>query len=578
MTLQRGPLSARCEINSSPAADCRQKGLRYERPGRVSHRALSVVLIVWLAFVVSCSSTNQGATTPEAAATDRQALRPVALPDLSRASPSVRLQLNEQFASLMALIEKSTGSSAELGAAYGELGKLLTAAEFAAQAEPYYSNAQALAPGDPRWSYYLGHLYRVQGDTAKAALLFEGTLQLRPDDVAALIWLGDTALNQGRLEQAGSAFSKALSLQPRLVAARVGLGRAALASRDYAGAVEHFEAALALDRRASIVHYPLALAYRGLGKVDEAEAHLRQRGEVEIGPPDPLMRDLTESLHSAALFEARGDRAIAAGDFKAAVAAFQRGVELEPDRLSIRHKMATALSLTGDIASAVSQFQEVLRRSPDFAGAHYSLAVLLQSDGQFDLAIERFAAAVRYDPTYLEARVQLANALRRRGRVDESVREYAETIKMDPRIGEARFGYALALVRLKRYEAARDSLLEDLDRYPDRTEFPHALARLLAAAPAERVRDGRRALALAQRLVREKGGASSNDLRETMAMAFAESGQYEQAVAWQREAIAGVEQGGRRNLAVAMAENLRLFERQKPCRVPWRDDPVWASF
>jgi tetratricopeptide (TPR) repeat protein len=540
-----------------------------------------VVQTVGLAFALSCSSTNQSSTTPPAATpavTDRQALRPVALPDLSRVSPSVRLQLTDQYGVLMAAMEKSTGSSPGLGAAYGEMGKLLMAAEFSGEAEPCYLNAQALAPGDPRWPYYLGHLYRARGDTARAAALFERTLTLRPDDVPALVWLGETSLDQGRLDQAMSAFSRALTLQPRLVAARVGLGRVDLARRDYAGAVEQFESALALDRRASIVHYPLALAYRALGKVDEAEAHLRQRGEIEIGPPDPLMRDLNESLNSAAIFEARGDRAIAAGDFKAAVVAFQRGVELAPDRLVIRHKMATALSLTGDVRGAVSQFQEVLRRSPDFAGSHYSLAVLLLSNGQLDQAIERLAAAVHYDPTYLEARVQLANALRQRGRVEESVREYAEAIKMDPRVGEARFGYALALVRLKRYEAARDALLEDVDLYPDRPEFPHALARLFAAAPADRVRDGQRALVLAQRLVTGTGGRPSNDLRETMAMAFAESGQYEQAAAWQREAIAGAEQDGRHDLAVAMTENLRQFERQKPCRVPWRDDPVWASF
>jgi tetratricopeptide (TPR) repeat protein len=277
--------------------------------------------IVLAALVLSCSSPNQRAATPQAAepaATDPQAVRPITLPDLSRVSPSVRQQLTEQYASLMTAIEKSTGSNAELSAAYGEMGKLLMAAEFPGEAELCYLNAQALAPGDPRWSYYLGHLYRVKGDTAKAAALFERTLQLRPDDVPALIWLGETSLDQGRLDQATSAFSKALSLQPRLVAARVGLGRAALARRDFAGAVEQFESALALDRRASIVHYPLALAYRGLGKVDEAEVHLRQRGEVEIGPPDPLMRDLAESLHSASMFEARGDRALAAGDFKAA--------------------------------------------------------------------------------------------------------------------------------------------------------------------------------------------------------------------------------------------------------------------
>jgi tetratricopeptide (TPR) repeat protein len=425
-----------------------------------------------------------------------------------------------------------------------------------------------------RWPYYLAHLYRLRGESVKAAAYFERALQIRPDEAAALVWLGEMYVDQGRPEQAEPLFTRALSRQPRLLAARFGLGRAALAKRDYVQAVEHLEAALALDRRASVIHYPLAMAYRRLGKLDLAEAHARQRGEVEIGPPDPLMQEVVEALQSVVTYENRGDRAFARGEYAAAAADFRKGLELAPDKLSVRHKLAATLSLTGDVPGAVRQFQEVLRRSPTFAGAHYSLGVLLQADGQYDLAIDRFSAAVQYDPTYLEARLQLAHALRRRGRSEAALRQYAEAIKMDPRLAEARFGYAMALVRLNRYQDARDWLSEAMNLHPDRREFAQALARLLAAAPDSHVRDGRRALALTQELIK---GPQTGEVRETMAMVLAEIGEYDEAVTWQREAIAASQQAGEHTAASPMGENLKRYERRQPCRTPWRDDLLWES-
>src|SRR5262245_15352154 len=75
--------------------------------GCTLHRArrltVPFVPIVLAALTLSCSSPNQRATTPqggEPAATDRQALHPVTLPNLSLVSPSVRLQLTEQYTSL----------------------------------------------------------------------------------------------------------------------------------------------------------------------------------------------------------------------------------------------------------------------------------------------------------------------------------------------------------------------------------------------------------------------------------------------------------------------------------------------
>ena len=42
---------------------------------------------------------------------------------------------------------------------------VLQAAEYYEAAEPAYLNAQDLMPGDARWPYYLGHLYKSIGQT-----------------------------------------------------------------------------------------------------------------------------------------------------------------------------------------------------------------------------------------------------------------------------------------------------------------------------------------------------------------------------------------------------------------------------
>jgi tetratricopeptide (TPR) repeat protein len=153
-------------------------------------------------------------------------------------------------------------------------------------------------------------------------------------------------LDDNQPSQAEARFAQALATQPGTVAALYGSGQAAMAQKDYSHAVERFEQVLAADPRASIAHYPLALAYRALGDTAKAEAHLSQQGKTEVGPPDPRMVELRNLLASSAAEEARGMRAAEGGDFKSAVEHFRKGVELAPDSVSLRFNLARALSLT----------------------------------------------------------------------------------------------------------------------------------------------------------------------------------------------------------------------------------------
>lgn len=524
-----------------------------------------------LAYGCTSGESSSDATRQRSSASDsqREGLRPVSLPDLSPMTPSVQTQLQESHDALMRQVASRDTPAADLGAAYGKVGKLLMAAQCFDAAEPYLSNARTLLPTDGRWPYFLGHVARTKGRLPDALSFFEEAVERRPEDVAALIWLGDVYLASGRPDDAESPLKKALEKDGRSVATLYRLGRVAMARRDYAGAVKHLEEALAVAPSAPGLHYPLGLAYRGLGDQARAQAHLGREHALEgLAPPDPLMQELNELLNSPTSWEARGVRALNRGDWATAAVHFRRGAELDPKSPSLRHRLGSALYMMGDAQGALREFERAISISPKHAQSHYSLAVLLESKGRVEEALQGYSAAVRYEPTYVEARIRLADLLGRVGRPDASLAEYNRALSIDPRVPEAAFGYAMALVALGRYKEALKRMEQGTESYPGELDFAYAMARVLAAAPDASVRDGRRALAVMAVLTDEQ---QRKDGGETMAMALAEVGRFGEAVVWQRGAISAAERAGQPEVAARMAENLKLYEKGQPCRTSGRN-------
>jgi tetratricopeptide (TPR) repeat protein len=503
-------------------------------------RGLAIVCVA--AITIACQPERQVGVPP--------------LPPLDGMAPPVQQQIREQYDRL---------NGARTPSEFGAMGVLLMAAEAIDAADPFLRQAAVLAPDEPRWPYYLGHLSRMKGDAERAAAHFERVLALRPDDVPALVWLGNVTLEQGRADAAAALYTKALERQPGLFAARFGLGRAALVGGKVAEAVTQLEALSAAEPRATAVNYPLAMAYRQAGRLVDAEARLRARGDAQPPLPDPLMRELAEALRSPVVYESRGDRALAAGQPEAAVEAFRQALALAPDRRAIKQKLATALAVNGDVRSAVTLYQELLAQDPDFPEAHYSLGALFLGGGQLPQAIEQFEAAVKGDSGYLHARLQLGHALRRAKAFDRALAAYEGALAVDPRFADARLGYAVTLADAGRFAAARAWLTESRRAQPERLEFTELLVRLLAAAPDAKVRDGRMGAELAARLVAQ---ARTWRTLEAQAMALAESGQWMEAVERQRDAI-DLFQRATRTTSPSLADGLRRYERREPSRVPW---------
>jgi tetratricopeptide (TPR) repeat protein len=334
----------------------------------IGHSAAAAMVIATMA----AGCTERPADSAISAADNmasRPPLLPIFLPPMTGADGAARRQIQGAYDTVTAGAADRTLSPRVLGLRYGEMGKLFMAAELHDAAEPCLLNAATLLPDEPRWPYYLAHLYRRKGDLAKAATYLEQTLSATPDDATAWWWLGTVRLQQGRLDDAEAGFSRASTLRPGALSSVYGLGRVALARSDFATAVGYFERVLAMDARATAAHYPLAQAYRALGQLEKAQAHASQRSVVAIVPIDPLMDELGGLLQSTTAYHDRGMRAARFNDWGEAVTQFRLAVESAPDDADGRLALSAALSQTGDLSGAIEQARRAVELAPQDADA-----------------------------------------------------------------------------------------------------------------------------------------------------------------------------------------------------------------
>lgn len=168
-------------------------------------------------------------------------------------------------------------------------------------------------------------------------------------------------------------------------------------------------------------------------------------------------------------------------------------------------------------------------------------AIQLANNGDYESAVGRFQAALEIDPGQHLFRFQLARLLAALGRYEEAGREFATVVRAMPENGAARRGEVTALLLAGRYGDARQKLEQGLVALPRDGQLAHTLARLLATAPDDSVRDGELALRLAQSVYEIK---KMYETAETLAMAHAESGNFEEAINIQQSLIARAESDG----------------------------------
>lgn len=519
---------------------------------------------------MSLASAASGAplSTPPGPSQARRAVVPVPTPDLDNMDALVREQIQERQRWHRRVIETSGADAKEQILAYGELGTLYHAYGLPDAAEACYRNAAQLAPNDYRWPYYLALLYRDRNDSGSAIASFERALTAAPNDVPTLIRLAEVQLDQNRPELASPLLDKAVKIDRTNAAALAALGQIALSRRDFGRAAGLLERALALQPAASSLRSPLALAYRGLGDAGKAGAQIEQHGTGEVTLNDPLLRKLHGLAKAQREHQQRGAAAFAAGRVDEAIAEFRQSVREDPLYSVPRVNLALALLKTEALDQAAEELSMALTTAPESPQAHFAFGYVRAQQGAQSEALGHYRAAVTSDPEYVDAWFNLAASLAALGRHEDAAAAYAEVVGRRPDWPLARLHEASSLILADRDADARARLDAAAAAMPRDGYVAHALARLLATSPDGAVRDGAQALVLAEALFKAR---PSLEHAETMAMALAELGRFDDAVRWQREAMTIAEQNSRNAEQGLLERRLALYQRGEPCRAPWKE-------
>jgi tetratricopeptide (TPR) repeat protein len=172
--------------------------------------------------------------------------------------------------------------------------------------------------------------------------------------------------------------------------------------------------------------------------------------------------------------------------------------------------------------------------------------------------------------------LSLGLAFAEQQRLPDAEREFRKALAINPRSTMAHYALAVVLEGQGAVTEAVREYREVLHLDPQHLLAANNLAYVLATHPDAQVRDGMEALVLAHRAL-AAGGADNPLVLETLAAAYAENGQFRDAVQTAKKAIALAARAGLADLERLAGERLKLYEAGKPFHQPPGPQPSRAS-
>jgi tetratricopeptide (TPR) repeat protein len=245
---------------------------------------------------------------------------------------------------------------------------------------------------------------------------------------------------------------------------------------------------------------------------------------------------------------------------------FAEAHRIDPEDTEARLEWVIAMARAGQTQRATDELAKLVVADPGYNEALVNLVNRLVSLDQVGEAAARYQYLLEIDPDNREAMVAAATLQGRAGRFVEAAAYFDRLAALEPENSQARLGGAMALILGGEYAQALSLLEQSVEKLPDESALISLLARLQATCSLETVRNGPRAVELAFRAYRL---AETPDNAETIAMALAEAGRFEDAVRWQNRVVEEAVNSGDSPASRMAQQRLELYRVGQPVRNPW---------
>jgi tetratricopeptide (TPR) repeat protein len=335
-----------------------------------------------------------------------------------------------------------------------------------------------------------------------------------------------------------------------------------LRAKHFYGA-DDFEAALADVDRAMELNPDDAALYDTRGKIllglerfDEAEASFEKAGDLA---PDSLVP-----------YHHLGEAYLQQGETQKAIEQLGKALEVKPDDPATLLIRASVHYQAGDVDAALADIDQLLSINPGIINAATIKACelkanILAAEQRFDEALEvlnKLLTSAPNRPELAGIQYRVASLHLINDQPQQAVEAFAKVLQWDDDNAEARQGRGDAYLRMGKHSEAIEDFNVALEENAENESVLNNLAWVLATSPIEECRDGQRAVELATEAC-ELTAYEAPHILSTLAAAFAETGDFENAIKYSQQAV---EKGQNDPSLPQLTQELESYKQQKPWR------------
>lgn len=249
------------------------------------------------------------------------------------------------------------------------------------------------------------------------------------------------------------------------------------------------------------------------------------------------------------------------------------------------------------IDDALKDYSEALKTDPQHAVAYNNRGVLRRNRKQWDQAIQDFDEAIRINPEYVTAYYNRGNAYHDQQKLERAAADFSRAVELDEKCVPAYYNRALVYHDQRNYRQAVDDYNTTIRLAPrftlaynnrgnlwlDKGDWKKAIADyseaiklapqdadplsnrawVRATASDKRFRDGKAAVADALKACELTNWKNAHQV-DTLAAAYAESGEFDKAVSAQRKALGLLPRDD--TFREGFEARLKLYRANKPYR------------
>ena len=310
------------------------------------------------------------------------------------------------------------------------------------EADRYYTAILKAHPKHPDANHNIGLIAVELGQTIDSLPFFEMALKVNPKIVQYWLSYINALINLNRFNEAEAAFSKAINTGVK--------------EKDIFQIKQKLDRLIKVSNKNSQSRCPSEKEMKILTKFRSQEQF------------EQALNEATNLLllfpNSVTLYNIIGSINRDLGKFGAAIKAYKKAIEQQPDYADPYYNLGNVLQNQGKQDQAIEAYKKAIRIKPDFAWAQNNIGVVLQDQGRLNQAVKAYKKAIEIQPDFADPYFNLGVVFQDQGKLDKAIKTYKKALGVKP-------DNALAYNNLGNALKDQGNLNEALDAYKKAIEI-----------------------------------------------------------------------------------------------------------